>query len=611
MVSTDYRRSLIRGSVGICLLLVALCALPRPVAAQATSDVRVLIDVSGSMKRNDPKNLRVPALRLLVELLPEGTRSGVWMFAQGVDMSVPLGNVNKTWRDKALAAADQIHSRGLFTNIEDALRKASVDWKQPDPHYRRHMILLTDGMVDIAKDPRENAQSRQRILQELLPALQQADVSIHTIALSNEADFDLLQALSSASGGAFEKVTSAEQLQRIFLRLFEKSVGADSLPIENNRFMVDKNVSDITVLLFLAKDSPATQLTLPTKHSYTEKQHPDTVQWHHEEGYDLITIRNPEAGQWSMQAKVDPDNRVLVVTNLRLKIDKLPNSLLLGDSFELRARLLEESKTVTNPSLLDKTQFILKLSDEQNKPAEYPLKDDGLPPDSLKADGVYSLSMDKLQRAGAYELLLQVKSLTFAREQHHNLHVYDSPAEISISQIAPDKPFHVSIQPHAGLIRPETVSMQVRLPAAEPLTVAQTGDTQWAIDIPVAHANQIFTLTLAATRYDDKPLKMEFEQPLAVTEKPHSLAIKATTPASPPDSHVATAAQAPEVQAEEDTDQADEPAPEPHRGFDWKIVGGIVLGVNALIFGLGWVVFRKLRKRRQQQVQKDVKEMQV
>ena len=33
------------------------------------SDVRVLIDVSGSMKKNDPKNLRSPALRLLVGLL--------------------------------------------------------------------------------------------------------------------------------------------------------------------------------------------------------------------------------------------------------------------------------------------------------------------------------------------------------------------------------------------------------------------------------------------------------------------------------------------------------------------------------------------------------------
>ena len=33
-------------------------------------DVRVVIDVSGSMKQNDPNDLRIPALNLLIGLLP-------------------------------------------------------------------------------------------------------------------------------------------------------------------------------------------------------------------------------------------------------------------------------------------------------------------------------------------------------------------------------------------------------------------------------------------------------------------------------------------------------------------------------------------------------------
>jgi len=58
-----------------------------------TADVRVLIDISGSMKKNDPNNLRRPALRLLVGLLPEDSRAGVWTFGQYVNMQVPLGKV--------------------------------------------------------------------------------------------------------------------------------------------------------------------------------------------------------------------------------------------------------------------------------------------------------------------------------------------------------------------------------------------------------------------------------------------------------------------------------------------------------------------------------------
>ena len=44
------------------------------------ADVRLLIDVSGSMKLNDPANLRQPAIDLLVKLLPEGSKAGVAIY---------------------------------------------------------------------------------------------------------------------------------------------------------------------------------------------------------------------------------------------------------------------------------------------------------------------------------------------------------------------------------------------------------------------------------------------------------------------------------------------------------------------------------------------------
>jgi len=64
------------------LFLLGLMALLSPAQATKNNDVRVLIDVSGSMKQNDPHKLRAPALRLLVGLLPEGSESGIWTFGQ-------------------------------------------------------------------------------------------------------------------------------------------------------------------------------------------------------------------------------------------------------------------------------------------------------------------------------------------------------------------------------------------------------------------------------------------------------------------------------------------------------------------------------------------------
>ena len=58
----------------ILLLLGNGVAISTASATEPVNDVRVMIDISGSMKHNDPHNLRAPALRLLTGLLPKGAR---------------------------------------------------------------------------------------------------------------------------------------------------------------------------------------------------------------------------------------------------------------------------------------------------------------------------------------------------------------------------------------------------------------------------------------------------------------------------------------------------------------------------------------------------------
>ena len=161
------------------LIFIVLLFSGAATAAQATApapaapkqrDIRVLIDVSGSMKHNDPKNLRAPALRLLVNLLPKGTHAGVWSFAQYVNPLVPEGVVSEDWQRQGTEAAGRIHSRGLFTDIGKALAVATKGWEEKDPETARHLILLTDGMVDVSKTPGANAEARQRGARPATPA---------------------------------------------------------------------------------------------------------------------------------------------------------------------------------------------------------------------------------------------------------------------------------------------------------------------------------------------------------------------------------------------------------------------------------------------------------
>src|SRR5690606_4610645 len=82
-----------------------------------TPEVRLLVDISGSMKQNDPHNLRRPALSLVARMLPVGSRAGVWTFGRLVNALVPLAPVDDRWRARAGSQMDQIRSVALFTNI--------------------------------------------------------------------------------------------------------------------------------------------------------------------------------------------------------------------------------------------------------------------------------------------------------------------------------------------------------------------------------------------------------------------------------------------------------------------------------------------------------------
>ena len=247
----------------VLILLVLAVTLPiRQVFAtteEPVSDVRILIDVSGSMKQNDPNNLRAPALRLVIGLLPDESKAGVWTFAKYVNMLVPHREVNEAWRIEAEKQSNNIHSYGLFTNIEQALNKATVDQRMADSKFRRSVILLSDGLVDVSINEEVSKVSRQRILDTLVPRLKKANVAVHTIALADTADHALLRDISLATDGWYEQVDNAEQLQRVFLHLFEKAAQRDTVPLTDNNFKIDDSVSEMTLLVFRRAGSKPTE----------------------------------------------------------------------------------------------------------------------------------------------------------------------------------------------------------------------------------------------------------------------------------------------------------------------------------------------------------------
>jgi len=584
---------------GLILTLALIAAMQaradtRPPAAHPAHDVRILIDVSGSMKQNDPANLRVPALRLLAGLLPSGTQAGVWTFGRYVNMLVPYGAVNTAWRDRAMGAAGRVNSAGLYTDIEAAFETATWNWRAGAPGVRRSVILLTDGLVDVSDSADADQQSRARITDKILPRLRESGAVVYTIALSDSADEALLQQLAATTGGRFERADTADKLERIFFRMFEQAVSPDMLPLVDNKVLVDASIEELTLLVFRREGAPPTRLTKPDGGVFDQAQPPSNTRWYKDARYDLVTIDKPMAGTWHINAETDPDNRVMVVSNLRVVATQLPNQILQGDAHDLLVRFTERDQAITKREFLNFLKVTLLESGAGTEPSERLLLDNGRDDDISAGDGIFGTRLATTGEGGQHTVIVDVDGTTFKRQHRQTITVVESPVIAEIRTAASGG--FLSVIPRTDIINPATLEAYATITDGDGLSDSRRlirvnpGEWQLALGEYPAVESYRLTLDIEGERPNGKPISYQSEP------MPFGTAT-AEPPAAPvPEDSAGEADTTADEEAADEAEEAEaqvEDAAEPAH-TNWILVISLVLLLNMLIAGGMFLVYRKL-----------------
>lgn len=389
------------------------------------TDVRLLIDVSGSMKKNDPQNLRAPALELFVRLLPNDNRAAIWSFGEGVNQLAPLRAVDNLWKQHALNATSAINNQARFTNIGAALGRA-IDAPTALNSRDKHIILLTDGMVDIDNSSEKNATERARILQKLLPSLINSSFKVHTIALSENADAELLSTISQATDGVFAVANNADELTAIFLRIFNQTVKQDLLPIKHNRFKVDASIEEFTALIFRKNPAAFTQLKMPNGELLSLGENREGINWHRAAHYDLVTVRNPVLGDWQVMVDMAENSRVSVISNFKLKVHPLKTQITSRSNVALEFYFEEQGKPLISGDFLDVLETHISLN-EQNKTNPLAI----IAGREITPEGTYYLRLPQLNAGERVNLVVRVDGKSFEREFSHEFQVNPSLFEIT------------------------------------------------------------------------------------------------------------------------------------------------------------------------------------
>lgn len=582
-----------------CALVIGLLAASIACFGQTKPplpEVSILIDTSGSMAENDADNIRQPALRMLAKILPKGAMAGVWIFDTTAQSIVPMGKVDRNWVEEAQVASAEIHSEGFYTNLNDALEKAALPWSEPDFEAKRNIILLTDGIMDVSENSWENEEAKAHLLKTIIPRLQALRVHVHTIALSDQADAKLLDRIALETDGLFAKIQNSEELQRVFLQLFERSFKKNALPIEENKFVVDESVEEITMLVFRKSKTENLKLKKPNKKVFYKFSYPKNVHWFREGVVDMITITKPEPGTWALIGNVDPDNRVLVISDLGLDMSSLPANIFAGEEFLLTTTITEQGKPLNAKKLLDFIQLEMSVETQGQEKETLMLNDEGLEHDALADDGIFTTKLGPVKHIEAPQdtkVTVALKSKTFQRQVTQRVKLLPTPIAVeTVTSVSKTGKILMSID-----VRPNFEVLKLGTVDIEAVTKDDTGHIS---KYKVKKANEeLWRLELTP-----KSNIGQYETKFKITGQ--TKAGRAIELNTEPVIFAVPEVTLPKVEdiAQSSAEKDKQPKQSKASMVRVMLIAILIIMVNVAIVGLGVVLYQKIRKGRQAKLNK-------
>ena len=207
----------------VCVLLLAVGLPPgcgQAADSQGLVDVVLVIDNSGSMRKNDPQFLTPKTVSGFLDRLPDATRVGMVLFDQRSRLLRPLTELAvPSARQQLSASLEKVDYRGKFTDSAAGIERAVYELKNTGrPAARKSIIFLTDGIVDTG-DRQKDVELTQWLKTDLAAECRAAGIRILGIAFTENADFPLIQALAARTGGAYYRATRPEDIAGVLDRM--------------------------------------------------------------------------------------------------------------------------------------------------------------------------------------------------------------------------------------------------------------------------------------------------------------------------------------------------------------------------------------------------------
>ncbi len=186
---------------------------------ETTSDVVLVLDNSGSMKKNDPGFAVKVGVASLLDGVEGDTRVAVLVFDQGVRLALPFTPRAAIATEALREGLSRLDYRGRYTDIPAALDRAISELKSNGrPEAQKSIVVLTDGVIDTGK-PEDDREGARWLREELAADASRRGIRLYAVAVGEKADFKLLHSLVQNTGGEYYRAEGRDELADALARI--------------------------------------------------------------------------------------------------------------------------------------------------------------------------------------------------------------------------------------------------------------------------------------------------------------------------------------------------------------------------------------------------------
>lgn len=180
-------------------------------------DIVLVLDNSGSMKQNDPQFLTKKVVSSFLNSLSSDTHVGIIVFDEKVDLAVALSPIGtEETKKKFLDSLLKVNYTGKLTDSPAGVERAIYELKSKGrKDATKAVIFMTDGLVDTGDRTRDLERAKW-LREDLSAESQRLGIRIFGIAFTEQADFQLIQALGQKTGGGYFRALKADEIEKIF-----------------------------------------------------------------------------------------------------------------------------------------------------------------------------------------------------------------------------------------------------------------------------------------------------------------------------------------------------------------------------------------------------------